>query len=85
MNLYSKKHITDAVSAMKRSGRVAHGFLLTGEKGVGKKTALRSAKHQFVGELIKTDKHKIPRKEGFLWRIEGCFPGPLLGAGGFCG
>lgn len=38
MNLYSKKHITDAVSAMKRSGRTAHGFLLTGEKGVGKKT-----------------------------------------------
>ncbi|MCD7730958.1 MAG: DNA polymerase III subunit delta' [Oscillospiraceae bacterium] len=38
MILYSKKHITDAVSAMKQSGRTAHGFLLIGEKGSGRKT-----------------------------------------------
>ena len=39
MILYSKDNITKAVTAMKTGGRMAHGFFLTGEKGVGKKTA----------------------------------------------
>jgi DNA polymerase-3 subunit delta' len=38
MILYSKDNITSAVKAMKTSGRLAHGFLLTGEKGTGRKT-----------------------------------------------
>lgn len=39
MKLYSKDALVSAVTAMKRDGRMAHAFLLTGEKGVGKKTA----------------------------------------------
>lgn len=37
MKLYSKSSPAEAVSAMKRTGRFAHCFLLTGERGVGKK------------------------------------------------
>lgn len=37
IKLYSKEEPKAAVEAMKRTGRFAHGFLLTGEKGVGKK------------------------------------------------
>ncbi|MGN0585681.1 MAG: ATP-binding protein [Oscillospiraceae bacterium] len=37
MILYSKDNVVSAVTAMKKSGRFAHGFLLTGERGVGKK------------------------------------------------
>lgn len=39
MKLYSKDALMSSVTAMKRGGRMAHGFLLTGERGVGKKTA----------------------------------------------
>lgn len=39
MKLYSKKNITDTVSAMRKNDRFAHSFLLTGEQGVGKKMA----------------------------------------------
>lgn len=39
MKLYSKKNITDTVSAMRKNNRFAHSFLLTGEQGTGKKTA----------------------------------------------
>lgn len=39
MKLYSKKNISRTVSAMKKSGRFAHSFLITGEQGAGKKTA----------------------------------------------
>ncbi len=38
MILYSKDSITSAVASMKRNDRMAHGFLLQGEKGAGKKT-----------------------------------------------
>lgn len=38
MTLFGKSSVTVPVSAMVRNGRIAHGFLLTGEKGVGKKT-----------------------------------------------
>ena len=41
MILYSKDNVIDAVSSMKLNNRMSHGFLLTGEKGVGKKTAER--------------------------------------------
>lgn len=35
--LYSKTRPAEAIAAMKRTGRFAHAFLLTGERGVGKK------------------------------------------------
>lgn len=37
LNLYSKDMLISSINAMKKSGRMAHAFLLTGEKGVGKK------------------------------------------------
>lgn len=37
IKLYSKESPTASVEAMKRTGRFAHGFLLVGERGVGKK------------------------------------------------
>lgn len=39
IKLWSKDSLVSAVSSMKREGRIAHAFLLTGERGVGKKTA----------------------------------------------
>ncbi|MBQ8781498.1 MAG: DNA polymerase III subunit [Oscillospiraceae bacterium] len=39
MKLYSKDSVTNAVSAMKKGGRMAHAFLLQGEKGAGKKVS----------------------------------------------
>lgn len=41
LKLYSKDTLVSSVNAMKQSGRLAHGFLLTGERGVGKKTAAK--------------------------------------------
>lgn len=37
IKLYSKDTLVSAVTAMKRGGRMAHAFLLTGERGAGKK------------------------------------------------
>ncbi|MGN0674435.1 MAG: DNA polymerase III subunit delta' [Oscillospiraceae bacterium] len=37
IKLYSKDSLVSAVTAMKSSGRMAHAFLLTGERGAGKK------------------------------------------------
>ncbi len=37
IKLYSKDALVSSVAAMKRGGRMAHAFLLTGERGVGKK------------------------------------------------
>lgn len=37
IKLYSKERPSAAIEAMKRTGRLAHAFLLTGERGVGKK------------------------------------------------
>lgn len=37
MKLYSKEQPAAAVEAMRRTGRFPHAFLLTGERGVGKK------------------------------------------------
>ncbi len=39
IKLWSKDSFVSALESMKRNGRMAHAFLLTGEKGVGKKTA----------------------------------------------
>lgn len=39
IKLYSKDALVSFVTAMKRSGRMAHAFLLTGERGVGKKVS----------------------------------------------
>lgn len=39
MILYSKDNITSAIASMKVNNRMAHGFLLTGESGAGKKTS----------------------------------------------
>lgn len=37
IKLYSKEQPAAAIEAMKRTGRLAHAFLLTGERGIGKK------------------------------------------------
>lgn len=39
--LYGKSSVTEPIRAMAKNGRMAHGFLLTGEKGVGKKLLSR--------------------------------------------
>lgn len=39
MKLYGNKYFTDTVQSMLKSGRLAHCFIIFGEKGVGKKTA----------------------------------------------
>ena len=39
IKLWSKEQFVSTVGAMKREGRMAHAFLLTGERGAGKKTA----------------------------------------------
>lgn len=41
IKLYSKDTLVSSVDAMKKSGRLAHAFLLTGERGVGKKVAAK--------------------------------------------
>ncbi len=41
MKLYAKNNILHTVTAMKRSGRFAHSFLLTGEKGSGRTSAAK--------------------------------------------
>ena len=41
MKLYSKKNISDALSAMTRSGRINHSYVITGEKGTGRRTAAK--------------------------------------------
>lgn len=50
--LYGKQSVTEPIKAMVMHGRMAHGFLLTGEKGVGKKTcALYIAKSIMCEDL----------------------------------
>ncbi|MGN0666070.1 MAG: hypothetical protein ACI4KF_06040 [Huintestinicola sp.] len=39
--LYSKDSVTRSMTAMQRTGRFAHTYILTGDKGAGKKTAAR--------------------------------------------
>ena len=39
MKLYGNKYFTGTVQSMLKSGRLAHCFIIFGEKGVGKKTA----------------------------------------------
>ena len=41
IKLYSKDTLVSSIDAMKQSGRLAHAFLLTGERGVGKKVAAK--------------------------------------------
>ena len=41
LKLYSKDTLVSSINAMKQSGRLAHAFLLTGERGVGKKIAAK--------------------------------------------
>ncbi len=41
LKLYSKDALVSSVKAMKSGGRLAHAFLLTGEKGVGKKVSAK--------------------------------------------
>ncbi len=50
MILYSKDNVIDAVSSMKLNNRMSHGFLLTGEKGVGKKTLA-----QYIAKTLMCD------------------------------
>lgn len=38
MKLYSKDNIIRAAASMQSNGRMSHGFLLTGDKGTGRKT-----------------------------------------------
>lgn len=53
MTLYGKKSVTEPVSAMARKGRIAHAFLLTGDKGVGKKTCARYIAKTIVCDDLK--------------------------------
>ena len=41
LKLYSKDTLVSSISAMKQSGRLAHAFLLTGERGTGKKVSAK--------------------------------------------
>ncbi len=41
LKLYSKDTLVSSINAMKQSGRLAHAFLLTGERGTGKKAAAK--------------------------------------------
>lgn len=41
LKLYSKDTLVSSINAMKQSERLAHAFLLTGERGVGKKVAAK--------------------------------------------
>lgn len=41
MKLYSKDTITRPIEAMGRTGRFVHSYIVTGDKGTGKKTAAR--------------------------------------------
>ena len=41
LKLYSKDTLVSSIDAMKQSGRLAHAFLLTGERGVGKKVSAK--------------------------------------------
>ena len=41
MKLYSKENAVKPIEAMSRSGRFVHSYILTGEKGTGKKTFAR--------------------------------------------
>lgn len=41
LKLYSKDTLVSSINAMKQSGRLAHAFLLTGERGVGKKISAK--------------------------------------------
>ncbi len=41
MTLYSKRSVTEPVNAMSRTGRFVHSYIITGDKGTGKKTAAK--------------------------------------------
>ncbi len=41
MKLYSKNTLTVPLSAMSKTGRFVHSYIITGEKGTGKKTAAK--------------------------------------------
>lgn len=41
MKLYAKENITEPVEAMSRTGRFVHSYIITGDKGAGKKTAAK--------------------------------------------
>lgn len=41
MKLYSKRSVTEPISAMSRTGRFVHSYIITGDEGVGKKTAAK--------------------------------------------
>ncbi|MCM1022943.1 MAG: hypothetical protein NC395_02650 [Prevotella sp.] len=55
MKLYSKDFLVSAVSSMKRENRLAHAFLLTGERGAGKKTAADYIAMTLLCENISAD------------------------------
>ena len=41
MRLYGKSSITEPVEAMNKSGRFVHSYIITGDKGTGRKTAAK--------------------------------------------
>ena len=41
MKLYSKQTLSVPLAAMSESGRFVHSYIITGEKGAGKKTAAK--------------------------------------------
>ncbi|MGN1102321.1 MAG: hypothetical protein ACI4RG_09025, partial [Huintestinicola sp.] len=50
MKLYSKENALRPIEAMSRSGRFVHSYILTGEKGVGKRTFARYIAMQLLCE-----------------------------------
>ena len=52
IKLYSKENALKPIEAMSRSGRFVHSYILTGEKGVGKKTFAR-----YIAMQLLCDEH----------------------------
>lgn len=52
MKIYSKQNVLDTINAMISGGRLAHSFLLFGEKGTGKKTLA-----EYIAMLMLCENH----------------------------
>lgn len=52
MKLYSKSALTTPLEAMSKSGRFVHSYIITGERGVGKKVSAL-----YIAMLLLCDKH----------------------------
>lgn len=55
--IYGNKYILDSVESMQKSGRLSHGFLLYGDRGLGKKTIAG----RIASMLVATSDHPADR------------------------